>query len=57
MDQFSQNRNALCLGNKFMKLADEILKDELHASVHARIHIWEWEEQYDTSRTGLGRAQ
>jgi hypothetical protein len=55
--QKGQNRNALCLGDELMKLADETLEDELYASVHARIHIWEREEQYNTSRTGLGQAQ
>ena len=33
------SRDALCLVDKLMELADEVLEDELYASARARTHI------------------
>lgn len=45
--------NALCLGDELMKLADEILEDELCATAHRRDAR---AQQNDTSTYGLGAS-
>ena len=65
MVRFKERRkgreNALCLGDKLMKLADKILEDELYATAHrvmTRRYTYEnGRNIMIRSRTGLVRAQ